>query len=261
MKGRGQGTGAGCFGWFFMVCGDRLSQVTSFKKGDFVRVKAFFAGFVTVSVVTMIACPVRADSCADKALKRHLSELSGWKIHKITPTELGVHVSMVDASKTKTLMLALGFNENGFNTFQNTYGEEGTSGVSDDLMKQLGVIYEAIDNDQEAKNCPVLTLPADINPDQVYAQLEAEFRSFERPQSLFSSSKTGMNVVVVSLVGTLILVGVGLFLVIRRKKAAQQSPDVAQQAADVVQQAADVPEYPDTDQSLDTASDSDSVQS
>ena len=218
------------------------------------RVKAFFASLITVSVVTMIACPVRADSCADKALKRHLSELSGWKIHKITPTELGVHVSMVDASKTKTLMLALGFNENGFNTFQNTYGEEGTSGVSDDLMKQLGVIYEAIDNDQEAKNCPELRIPADVNPDQVYAQLEAEVRSFEQPQSLFSSSKTGMNVVVVSLVGTLILVGVGLFLVIRRKKAAQQSADVAQQAADV-------PESPATDQSLDTASDSDSVQS
>jgi len=70
-----------------------------------------------------------------------------------------------------------------------------------------------------------------------------------------------MNVVVVSLVGTLILVGVGLFLVIRRKKAAQQSPDVAQQSADVAQQAADVPESPATDQSLDTASDSDSVQS
>ena len=84
-------------------------------------------------------------------------------------------------------------------------------------MKQLGVIYEAIDNDQEAKNCPELRIPADVNPDQVYAQLEAEFRSFEQPQSLFSSSKTGMNVVVVSLVGTLILVGVSLSLVIRRK--------------------------------------------
>lgn len=189
-----------------------------------------------IFVVASLAClPARADDggCAGKVLRRHLEALPGWSMAAVKVGAGGAQVALRREGGGRTLMLALGYNEGGLNTFQTTYGEPGRSGVDPELSEQLMALYEAIDADPAVKACASLRIADAPVPDLVYKELEAMFRGLHVKKD---EGGGGLPVVPLAVAGAALLVGIGVYLSRRgRRAAAGSAPEPASEPASVTE--------------------------
>lgn len=173
--------------------------------------------------------PARADDegCAGKVLRRHLQTLSDWSVAAVKIGAGGAQVALTREGGGRTLMLALGYNANGLNTFQTTYGEPGRSGVEPELSERLMTLYNAIDADPAVKACASMRVSDAPAPDQVYKELEGMFRGLHLKKD---EGGAGLPVVPLAVAAAAVLVGIGVYLSRRKRPVAAGSAPASEPA-------------------------------